>query len=53
MPVERERVKVQRKDVELYILRRLLRYQFPFIMIPPLPLKNTKLMDKVLNRRQK
>jgi len=23
------------------------------MMIPPLPLKNTKLMDKVLNRRQK
>ena len=53
MPEQRERVKVQSKDADFYTLRRLLKISHPFMMIPPLPLKNTKLMDKVLNRRQK
>jgi len=51
MPEQRERIKVQRKDADLYTLRRLLKVLHPYIMIPPLPLKNTKLMEKVLNRR--
>lgn len=48
---EKEKIKVTRKDNDFYSLRRLLRMHHPYILIPPLPLKNTKLVEKVLNRR--
>lgn len=47
------RLKVQRKDGDFYTLRRFLIKQFPYVVIPPLPLKNTRILDKLLMKRQK
>lgn len=46
-----ERHKVQRKDVDFYTLRRVLRAQFPYVLVPPLPKENTKLFERILNKR--
>ena len=35
--------KVGRKDADFYTLRRILKAQFPQILIPPLPLKSNKM----------
>jgi len=35
--------RVGRKDVDFYTLRRILKAQFPHILIPPLPLKSNKM----------
>ena len=35
--------KVGRKDADFYNLRRILKAQFPHILIPPLPLKSNKM----------
>ena len=36
------RWKVARKDNDFYTLRRLLRKEFPHMLVPPLPMKNAK-----------
>jgi hypothetical protein len=46
-----KKIKVSRKDVDFYTFRRLLKNQFPQIIVPPLPAKNNKLIDKVLLKR--
>lgn len=48
-----ERHKVQRKDGDFYFLRKVLRYQFPHVIVPPLPKVNNKLYEKVLNKRMR
>ncbi len=47
------RNKVQRRDADFYTLRRLVKSAFPHVLVPPLPAKNNKLVDKVLMKRQK
>lgn len=49
---EKEKSKVPRKDVDFYTLRRLLKQQFPHMLIPPLPVKNGSLQEKVLQKRK-
>lgn len=44
--------KVYRKDLDFYNFRRLLRAAFPHMLVPPLPSKNTKLQEKVLQKRR-
>ena len=45
--------KVGRKDADFYTLRRILKAQFPQILIPPLPLKSNKMTQKFLTKREK
>ena len=45
--------KVGRKDADFYTLRRILKAQFPHILIPPLPLKSNKMTQKFLTKREK
>ena len=45
--------KVGRKDADFYTLRRIIKAQFPQVMIPPLPLKSTKMTKKFLTKREK
>lgn len=45
--------KVGRKDSDFYTLRRILKAQFPHILIPPLPLKSNKMTQKFLTKREK
>ena len=45
--------KVGRKDADFYALRKILRAQFPHILIPPLPLKSNKMTQKFLTKREK
>lgn len=42
------RWKVERKDNDFYTLRRLIRKEFPHLLVPPLPIKNAKMTAKVL-----
>ena len=48
-----EKIRVQRKDQDFYTLRIQLRKAFPYILVPPLPIKNGKLVEKILIKRQK
>lgn len=48
-----ERHKVQRKDTDFYLLRKILRTQLPYVLVPPLLKENTKLFERILNKRQK
>ena len=45
--------KVGRKDSDFYTLRRILKSQFPHVLIPPLPLKSNKMTQKFLTKREK
>ncbi len=45
--------RVGRKDIDFYTLRRILKAQFPHILIPPLPLKSNKMTQKFLTKREK
>ena len=45
--------KVHRKDEHFYTLRRILRAQFPHILIPPLPVPSKKMTSKFLQKREK
>ena len=47
------RWKVERKDNDFYTLRRLIRKEFPHLLVPPLPIKNTKMTLKVLQKRER
>ena len=52
----KEKLRVQRKDTDFYTLRRLLRAQYPYVLVPPLPdtqKKHLKLVDKQLTKRQR
>lgn len=51
--VDNQRFRVQRRDTDFYFLRRMLRAQFPYVLVPPLPKPNKKLVEKVLNRQQR
>ena len=44
---------VGRKDVDFYTLRKILKLQFPHILIPPLPAKSNKMTQKALTKREK
>jgi hypothetical protein len=46
---KKEKLKVHRKDTEFYQLRRLMKMEFPHLLIPPLPgthKKQLKLVEK-------
>lgn len=45
--------RVGRKDTDFYTLRRILKAQFPHLLIPPLPLKSNKMTQKFLTKREK
>ena len=45
--------RVGRKDSDFYTLRRILKAQFPHVLIPPLPLKSNKMTQKFLTKREK
>lgn len=45
--------KVGRKDTDFYTLRRILKAQFPHILVPPLPVKSNKMTQKFLTKREK
>ena len=44
---------INRKDQDFYFLRKMLLKQFPYIIIPPLPIKKKKESDKSIRRREK
>ena len=44
---------VGRKDSDFYTLRKILKAQFPHILIPPLPAKSNKMTQKALTKREK
>ena len=45
--------RVGRKDADFYTLRRILKAQFPHVLIPPLPIKSNKMTQKFLTKREK
>jgi len=45
--------KVTRKDPDFYTLRKIMVKQFPHILIPPLPAKAFKWIQKVISKREK
>ena len=45
--------RVGRKDTDFYTLRRILKSQFPHLLIPPLPIKQNKMTPKFLTKREK
>ena len=45
--------KVGRKDPDFYTLRKILKLQFPHILVPPLPIKTYKMTQKALTKREK
>lgn len=45
--------KIQRKDQDFYFLRKILLKEFPYMIIPPLPIKKKKETDKSIRRREK
>ena len=45
--------RVGRKDTDFYTLRRILKAQFPHIIVPPLPIKSNKMTQKFLTKREK
>lgn len=45
--------KVERKDADFFLLRKIMRAQFPHILIPPLPNKQHKMTPKALTKREK
>lgn len=47
------RHKVNRKESDFYMLRKVLRQQYSYVIVPPLPPTNKKLTEKVLSRRQR
>ena len=49
----KNRIRVLRKDSDFYELRRYLRLQYPYLLVPPLPKLNSKLVPKVLLKRQR
>lgn len=52
----KEKLRVQRKDADFYALRKLLRAEYPYVLVPPLPdtqKKHLKLIDKQLTKRQR
>ena len=42
-----------RKDQDFYFLRKMLSKFFPYMIVPPLPLKKKKESDKTIKRREK
>jgi hypothetical protein len=42
-----------RKDQDFYFLRKMLTKFFPYMIVPPLPLKKKKESDKTIKRREK
>jgi len=44
----KEKIRVHRKDSDFYELRRYLRLHYPYLLVPPLPKLNSKLLPKVL-----
>ena len=42
-----------RKDQDFYLLRKMLLKNYPFIIIPPLPIKKKKESEKSIRRREK
>jgi hypothetical protein len=45
--------KIQRKDQDFYFLRKILLKEYPYMIIPPLPIKKKKESDKSIRRREK
>jgi len=45
--------RVGRKDSDFYTLRKILKAQFPHILVPPLPLKSNNMSRKFLTKREK
>ena len=50
---EPEGWKIYRKDQDFYFLRKLLRNLYPYIVIPPLPIKKKKETEKSIRRRER
>lgn len=44
---------IQRKDDDFYFLRTILKKTYPYVVIPPLPVKKKKDSEKSIKRRQK
>jgi len=44
---------IYRKDMDFYLLRKILLKQHPYMIIPPLPIKKKKETDKSIRRREK
>lgn len=53
IPGDKEKVKVLRKDADFYTLRRLLKANHPFMLVPPLPPVKKNLQTKMIQKRQK
>lgn len=45
--------RVARKDSDFYTLRKILKAQFPHVLVPPLPLKSNNMAPKFLSKREK
>ena len=46
------KIRVPRKDADFYRFRQLLKQQFPHMIVPPLPAKNSSLKEKTLMKRR-
>ena len=44
---------IQRKDMDFYQLRKILQKKYPYMIIPPLPVKKKKEAEKSIRRREK
>lgn len=42
-----------RKDQDFYFLRKMLNKMFPYLIVPPLPIKKKKESEKTIKRREK
>jgi len=44
---------IQRKDQDFYFLRKILNKMFPYVLVPPLPIKKKKDSEKSIKRRER
>lgn len=44
---------IYRKDLDFYFLRKILLKLYPFVIIPPLPIKKKKDSEKSIKRRER
>ena len=44
---------IYRKDQDFYFLRKMITKMYPYMIVPPLPLKKKKESEKTIKRREK
>ena len=44
---------INRKDQDFYFLRKMIVKMFPYMIVPPLPIKKKKESEKTIRRREK